>query len=365
MTPKHRLLPLVLATAVACSAPPAAPEQSDSFPVATPRLAPSTYERSYVTNLSARRRTEVRARARGIVEAVHVDEGQAVKEGDLLFVVSAGELEHELEKARAARKSAEAELQAARVERNNTSMLHERNIVSESELALADARLQAARARLDEARAVEGQADLAARYSRVRAPFAGVVNRIPHKLGATVDEGELLTTITDTSEMLAYFRLSEQEYLAAWAPGRGEPVREVHLRLADGQIYSQAGTIDAMETEIDTGTGSIGLRARFPNPAGVLLHGGSGTVSVKVPLGEALLVPQKSTFQVQDQIYVYALDADGAARARRIEPVSRLGEFFVVRSGLGPDEKFIVEGLQHVREGDRIAARPVALAAGN
>ena len=253
--------------------------------------------------------------------------------------------------------SATAELQAAGIERTNTRMLLDKAVVSKAEMAVIDAKAQLLAAKLEEARAQEGQAVVSLGYSEVRAPFPGVVNRVPKKMGSVVAEGDLLTTLTDTSEVLVYFRVSEQEHLEYTSPnGRGRS-REVSFKLANGELLPATGVLDAAENEFDRNTGTIALRARFPNPQGTLKHGGSGKVLVSTMLRDALTIPQKSTFEVQDHLYVYIIDGDGKARARRIVPRIRLEDAFVVESGIKPDERFILEGVQKVEEGARVVVR--------
>jgi membrane fusion protein (multidrug efflux system) len=334
-----------------------------TFAVAAPGRADAAYEREYVGEVRALRRADVRTRTKGRIEAVAVDEGQPVTEGQLLFSLSNGELHEEMRKARAIVASAAAELQGAQTERASTKILLDKDIVSPAEIALLDAKIQTLAAKLDEAKAAERQAVINLGYAEVRAPFGGVVNRLPKKEGSLVDDGDLLTTVTDASEVLVYFRVPESEYLEYAATNGNGRSKDVGLVLANGERLPGAGVMDAVETEIDRSTGTIAFRARFKNEGNRLKHGSTGKVLVKSQLTDAITVPQKSTFEVQDHLYVYVVDADGTARARRIVPRLRLEDTFVVASGIAPDERFILEGIQMIRDGTRVAVRPDGLVA--
>jgi len=328
-----------------------------TFPVGHPGREDAAYEREYVGEVHALRRADVRARIEGRIEAVAVDEGQTVEANQVLFTLNDERLQQELRQARAAVASAAAELKAAQTERASTKILLDKNVVSTAEMALIDARIDGLAAELEAARAAEARAAIDLSYAEIRAPFAGVVNRLPRKVGSMVDQGELLTTVTNASEILVYFRVPESEYLEFVAPRGSERADEISFVLVSGERLPATGVVDAVETEIDRGTGTIAFRARFPNQGGLLKHGSSGKVLVKSILNDALTVPQKSTFEVQDQLYVYVVEPDGTARARRIVPRLRLDQTFVVESGLAPDDRFILDGVQKVRDGTQVIVR--------
>lgn len=335
-----------------------APATRSTFAVASPKLADTSFEREYVGEVQAVRYAEIRSRLKGLIESVAVDEGQSVKSGQQLFSITAGELQQELLKARAATKSAEAELKLTRLEQENTKMLFEKKVVSSAEMALADSKVEALLARVEESKANGNQMAISLTYAKVRAPFDGVVNRIPHKVGSVVSEDDLLTTITDASEVLVYFRVSEREYLEYAAASPDQRSKDISLKLADGTPHPSRGVIDAVESEVSRETGNLAFRARFPNPGQMLRHGSSAKVVIRTSLQGALLVPQKSTFEVQGRLFVYSLDAENTTRAKEIVSKQRVGDSFVVASGLGPQDRFILEGVQKVKEGMRVDIVP-------
>ncbi|MDP1828607.1 MAG: efflux RND transporter periplasmic adaptor subunit [Archangium sp.] len=337
-------------------------EVAEAFPVASP-LVGSSFEREYVGQVQALQHLELRARLKGFIESVGVDEGQPVKAGQLLFSISARELQQEVKKAQAAVERAVADLEAAQVEQGNTKMLFEKKVVSEVELKVATSRVASLAAQLQEARAHEGQAAINLSFGQIRAPFDGVVNRIPRKAGSVVAEDELLTTMTNTDEVFVYFRVSEQEYLDYASASEADRPRDVTLKLANGSVYSSPGVIDAVESEFDKETGNLAFRARFPNPGQVLKHGASGKIVIRGDAHEALVIPQRSTFEIQENVYVFTLDANDVAHAKRVVPRMRVKDTFVLDSGLSATDRFIVEGVQKVKEGDRITVRPQPLPA--
>jgi membrane fusion protein, multidrug efflux system len=333
----------------------------NSFPVASPTQAAEAYEREYVAEIQAVQHVELRARMKGFIEALAVDEGQAVKKGQPLFSISAREVQQELQKAQAATAGALAELASAQLERTNTKLLFEKKVVSDVELAVSESKVRSLRAKLDQAKAEEGQAAINLSYAQVRAPFDGIVNRIPKKTGSIVAEGDLLTTIANTNEMLVYFRLSEREFLEYSATSDEDRPKEVRLKLASGEVYPIPGRIDAVESEFDKATGNIALRARFPNEKHDLKHGSSGKIVVSIRVRDALMVPQRSTFEIQEHVYLYVLDQNDIAHARRIEPRLRLKDAFVVNAGLTAQDRFVLEGVQRIKDGERIVVRPESL----
>lgn len=331
---------------------------AEAYTVAYPTVSDAVMEREYVAEIRAARYAEVRARVRGIVEVVAVDEGQAVKAGQHLFSIGAHDLEQELVAAKAAAVAAQAELQAARLELNNSQLLFDKNVISAAELAMTKAKVAALEAKVRELKAASARAAVELGYARITAPFSGVVNRIPNRVGSAIAEEELLTTIADTSEVYAYFRLSERDYLQQRSEFHGDRPLEVWLKLADGSRFSRPGVVDAVANEFDRETGSIAVRARLDNENAALKHGSSGKIVLETELPEAILVPQEATFEVQGNIFVYAVDADDVVHTRKVVPKLRLDEHFVVESGLTAADRFVLEGTQKLSEGVKIQALP-------
>ena len=333
------------------------PLVADTYPVVRPYRVDTIFNKEYIAEINARQNVEIRTRVKGFIEKIHVDEGKPVQAGQLLFTLGTRLFREDLLRAEAAFKSAVAELKVLEVELQNTQTLAARQIVSDSELKMAMARKEAAEARVEEARAAVGIAKLNLSYAEVKAPFSGVINRIPYKTGSVVSEGDLLTTLSDNREMFAYFNISEREFINIMKRDSLGNREDVSLVLADNEEFPEKGRIETAETEIDRATGNIAFRARFRNPDQLLRHGSSGRILVREELKQALVVPQKATFEIQDKTYVYVVDDNGVVRSRNIIPRLRLPHLFVIQSGLDTSDRVILEGIQSVKDGMKVNVR--------
>jgi len=337
-----------------CSSSTKVENRLEKFPVSSPLIVDTTYVKEYVADIHSIQNVEIRAKVEGMLEAIHVDEGQAVKQGQLLFTINSQQFRQELLKAQAALASALAEAKAAEVELNNVKTLFEKNIISQSELDLALAKLDAFNANVEEAKAHEASARLQLAFAQIHAPFSGLINRIPNKAGSLLEEGALLTTLSNNKEVFAYFNLSEQDYLDYITSSKEVKLSEATLQLANNTMYPLTGKIEMIESEFDRSTGNIAFRTRFPNPSQLLKHGGSGKIMLKTTLKNAMLVPQKSTFEVQENIYVFVVTEGNKVQQQKIVPSYRLPQVYVISSGLAANDQFVYEGIQKLKEGDAI-----------
>lgn len=328
----------------------------ETFQVIQPLIKDTVYLREYVADIQSVQNTEIRAKAGGYLETIHVDEGEFVAAGQPLFTISRKQYEQEVLQAEAAVTSAVAETKAAEVELKNTRALVEKNIVSQSELELAQAKVEALKARTAEARAHEANARLELSFAQIRAPFAGYINRIPNKAGSLIVEGSLLTTISNNNQMLVYFNVSEREYLDYLSTSSEGKPKEVQLLLANGEVYPFAGQVETAESEFDSSTGNIAFRAKFPNPRQLLKHGATGKIQVSVKLKNALLIPQKSVFEIQDKFFVYEVNDSSRVKMTSVTPSYRLPELYVIERGLSAEARVLYEGIQLVTAGERINA---------
>ncbi|WP_129715400.1 efflux RND transporter periplasmic adaptor subunit [Pedobacter sp. SYP-B3415] len=315
---------------------------------------------NYVADIQAGKNVEIRARMQGFIDKIMVDEGQKVKQGQLLFKMNDKEYRIDLAKAQASLASAQSAIKIAEVDLERIKTLVQKKVISASELDLGQARLNEARAKVNEAQAQIDDARQHLSYSLVRAPFEGIIDRIPFKSGSLVSEGSLLTTLSDNRKMYAYFDVSENEYLQFVKNGKGQfnANKETTLVLADGSVYPLKGHIETQESTFSDGTGSIAFRAVFPNPDHLLKHGASGKVQLRSALKTCLLVPQKSVFEIQDKNYVFIVGKDNKVSMKSFVPSMRLAEFFVVGSGLKPGDRIVYEGVQNIRDGAKINPVP-------
>lgn len=315
-------------------------EEPPAFAVTTVLRQDTEIVHDYVCQIRAVRHIELRALEGGYLSETFVDEGQRVERGQRMFQILPLVYQAELAVA-------SAEMQSAEIEYRNTQMLRDGNVVSANQLALAQAELDRSTAR-------RRLAQTHLQFASLDAPFDGIVGRLMARRGSLLEEGELLTVLSDNSEMWVYFNVSETEYLAYRAEhGVNDPV-PVRLRMANGEIFPQPGTIQTIEADFDNETGTIAFRAGFPNPDGLLRHGETGEILVTRVVPGALVIPQAATWRVLDKTYVFVVDEDDAVHAREITLGEQLPHLYVVREGLAEGERVLIEGLRRVRDGDTI-----------
>ena len=341
-------------------------ESKDSIrtiPVTELKTQKTKLHREYVGDIHAVRNVEIYARVKGYLEEVYVDEGKEVRKGQVLFRINSEEYVSNLAKAKANLQSAVAEAKGAELELKRVKMLVEKNVISKTEVEVADAKLAAANAKIEEAKSERSTAAMHLAQTQIRAPFDGVIDRLPYKTGSLINEGTLLTTLSDTKSVFAYFNVSENEYLE-YTKARGKASNQnaiVELELADGSYFKHKGTVETMEGAFDEGTGSIAFRARFSNPEKLLKHGSTGTIRLTNTVENAILVPQKAAFEIQDKNFIYVVGKDNRIKIRSFVPKSRLAGYYIVKSGLEPGETIVCEGLQGLKDGAMINPKTIAL----
>ncbi len=356
-------------------------EEAHRLVVTTPVVRDVVITQEYVAQIHSRRHIELRSLETGYLDQINVEEGQMVKKGTTLFrivpVLYQAKLDTEV---------AHAEVQ--KIKYDNTKVLQNKAIVSNQELALASAELSQAQAQVNLARAELN-------FANVRAPFDGIVDRQRHQLGSLVEEGDILSTLSDNSVMWVYFNVPESRYLDYKANG-GDADLKLELKLANGQLFPQPGTIGAIEADFDNETGNIAFRADFPNPDVLLRHGQTGTILARRPVRNAVVIPQRSTYEILAKKYVFVVEASsgagarvnanvathgdtrtapknhehgvkpstsstkaakyhGIVRQREIVIQDEMDDLYVIKEGLKVTDKIIFEGIRQVRDGDNVA----------
>ncbi len=321
-------------------------------------------DRVYVADIQAIQNVELRSRVSGFLEKIHVDEGMLVKKGQLLFTISDEEYKAEVSRAKASLNSIIADAKTVELELERVRMLVNKKILSSTELDVAKAKFAAENARIEEARAALEHARAKLSYTHIYAPYDGIIDRIPLKPGSLVDEGTLLTTVSDISSVFAYFNISENEYLEylrAQQHTNDTGNKIVRLILSDGKEYQLAGKIETVVSEFQESTGSIAFRARFPNPAHLLKHGATGKIKLSSHVDDALVLPQKAVFEIQDKNYVFVVNKDNKIAMRNFKPKARLNELYIVESGLTEGETIVYEGIQNIKDGMVVSPDVVSL----
>ena len=311
-----------------------------TFKVTSPLLKDTTVIQEYVSQIHSISHIEIRSQERGYLQKFFVDEGQHVKKGQPLFEIMPKLYEAEFAKAKA-----EADL--ARIEYMNTKALSDSNIVSKNELAMA-------KANYDKANAELSLAEVHLGFTKIRAPFDGIIDRFQVRLGSLVDEGELITTLSDNSEMWVYFNVPEAEYLDYMEQERDSSKQKVQLKMANNKLFKEEGFVSTIEADFNNETGNIPFRATFPNPKGLLRHGETGNILLTSVLDHVLIIPQKTTFEILEKKYVFVVDEENKIHSREITIAEELPHLFVISKGLKESDKILLEGLRKVREGDEI-----------
>lgn len=334
------VLALISVSLPACNGHRDERQEAHKIVVTMPQSKPITITEQYVCQIHSRRHVKIRALERGYLQAITIKEGQTMKEGDEMFkvipVIYKAKLDVEL-----------ADQDVAQMEYNYSKKLSDEKVVSANEVSLVKAKLARAHAKVQLA-----EAEL--NFATVKAPFDGIVDRLHHQQGSLVDEGETLTTLSDNSLMWVYFNVPEASYLDYMTELNQHEDQKIELKLANGKKFSQIGKIGAIEAEFNNTTGNIPFRADFPNPDRLLRHGQTGTVLISRVLKKAVVIPQRATFQVLDKRYVYVVDKEHLAHQREVEVQNELDDIFVIKTGLGVDDRIILEGLREVRDGDKV-----------
>jgi membrane fusion protein (multidrug efflux system) len=362
-------------------------EESRRTVVTSPLAKDVVVTKTYVCQIHSRRHIEVRAIDSGYLQQIHIQEGQKVKRGDVLFKIVPV-----LYQAKLDTEAAEAEL--AQIKYNNTKNLTNRAVVSEQELALAKAELARAKARV-------GLAQAEYNFTDLRAPFDGIVDRQQQQQGSLVNEGDVLSTLSDNEVMWVYFNVPEARYLEYKASLEKESL-DVELKLANGEVFPYPGKIGAIEAEFNNETGNIAFRADFPNPDNLLRHGQTGTILIHHKLHDAVVIPQRSTFEILANKYVYVIEpgtkqasqpaspegsgndhkpaaqhgepaveqgasaaahggktgakatGHGIVRQRQIVIRDELEDIYLINTGVSVTDKIIFEGVRQVRDGESV-----------
>ena len=330
---------IALLSLVSCNSKKEEKEEAGKFTVTNPVAIDTSFTKEYVSQIRSVRNIEIRTQEKGYLQNIYVDEGQYVNAGQILFRIMPKMYEAELLKA-------QSEAKAAEIELLNAKTLADKNIVSKSEQALAQAKLEQARAEV-------AMAKLHFSFTEIRAPFAGTIDRLPKKLGSLIEEGELLTSLSDNSKMFAYFNVSEPEYIDYQQNVKDRGDSNVSLLLANGEPLKYKGKVEVIESEFDPETGNIAFRASFPNSDKLLKNGETGKVLMTIPVKNALVIPQKATYEVQDKVYVFVVDKNDVLKSKEITVVGQMPDLYVIK-GISENEKIVLDGVQKAKDDDKI-----------
>jgi membrane fusion protein (multidrug efflux system) len=316
-------------------------EEHHKIVVTSPKAKDVIISEQYVCQIDSQRNIKVRALQDGYLEKIPVKEGQSVKKGDLMFKILPT-----LYKSKLDAELAEARL--AELELNNTKRLFKQKVVSIQEVALYEAKLARAKAKVKLAQAEFN-------FTEIRAPFDGIIDRLHEQQGSLIKERDVLSTLSDNSLMWVYFNVPEARYLEYMASSPQEKKDQlIELVLANGSKFPYASTGLTVEARFNNENGNIPFRADFPNPDRLLRHGMTGTVLIHRALKNAIVIPQRATFEILDKQYVYVVEKDNVVRQRAIVVQNELEDIFVIKKGIGVDDRIVYEGVRQVHDGEKV-----------
>jgi membrane fusion protein (multidrug efflux system) len=317
-------------------------EEQIKLLVTSPLQKDTTITKEYVAQIHAYQHIELRALEKGYLQKIFVDEGQLVREGQPMFQITPLIYNADVQKS-------QAEANYVGIEYKNTKSLADSNIVSKNELALA-------KAKFDKAKAEVSLAKTHLQFTSIKAPFTGIMDHFQGRLGSLVDEGDLLTTLSDNSKMWVYYNVPEAEYIAYKEHAKaGDKEVNVRLMMANNEVFPYPGKVQAIEADFNNETGNIAFRATFPNPKGLLRNGETGSVLMTVPLQHALIIPQKATFEVLEKKFVYVVDKNNVVHQKEVNIASEMPDLYIVKDGITPSDKILLEGIRKVKDGEKIS----------
>lgn len=338
--------------------------QVQAYPVVTISEISTSLETDYPATLEGIQNVDIRPKVDGFIEKIYVDEGAAVKKGQLLFKINAPQYEQLVRTANAAISSAEADVNTAQLQVNKTRPLVEKDIISKYDLDAAELTLQSRKAALARTKAELVNAKVNLGYTSITSPVDGVIGSIPFKTGSLVSgtSAQPLTTVSNISKVYAYFSMNEKQLLDFSRNYKGKDLQAqiknippVSLVLSDGSAYAENGVVGSINGLINTNTGSVSLRATFSNPSMLLRSGASASVRIPQHLENAILIPQKSTIDLQGKKFVYVVDSKGMIKNTEVEIMELAkGNFYVVTKGLKVGDKIVLEGFQSLKDGMEI-----------
>jgi membrane fusion protein, multidrug efflux system len=372
MKPVNQLLSLaVLALLYACSGKqnPAAPTaQAVPVPVYNVTTHDAFTWQEYPVMLEGRTDVEIRPQVDGYLQSVFVDEGAFVKAGQAIFKIEDHRYREALNNATGSLNVAEAALINAKLEVEKLTPLVDGKVISEYQLKSAKAALKIAEGNKKQAEAAVASARINLEFTTIKAPVSGYITRLPKKQGSLVSaaDPQPLTTLSDNAEVHAYFSVSEADFTKFRATHEGATLNDklshlppLSLVLPDNTEYAQKGRIDMVDGQFNKTTGAITLRASFPNAQGLLRAGNTGKVKLGLPHAGAVLVPQASTVELQDKIFVYTVDKANKVAKTPITIVGKSGNDYLVKDGVKAGDRIVYKGFEGLQDGVTVAPEKI------
>lgn len=319
--------------------------------------------KDYIGTIEGKINVEIRSQVEGILEEIYVDEGQYVHAGQPLFKINPLPYQEILNNALATENVERAKLKNAKLEVDRMRPLIDHEVIAEVQLQAVKANYEVAQASLARASAAVASAKINYGFTTITAPVQGYIGMIPKRVGNLINRGEKtpMTVLSDVSDVYVYFSISESDYLYftknktvindSTRNSLGSILPEATLYLADGTLYSQKGNVDAVSGQVNRSTGSISLRASFPNSAEIMRSGNTGTIQLKEAKKGVILIPQEAIITIQDRHFVYVIDKDSKARMTPVELNGVSDKNYIVSNGLQRGDVVILTGFHKLEEG--------------
>ena len=340
------------------------------LPVFSVQSTSATTYQEFTASLEGTKDIEIRAQVDGYLDRIYVDEGAIVRKGQELFHIDSRSYTEQLNTAKAGLATAKANLANAQINVTKLTPLVQNNVISEVQLKTAQAAYDAAAANVEQAQAMVHAAEINLGYTTVRAPVDGYIGRIPLKTGSLVGRTtvEPLTVVSELKEVYAYFSMSENDFLRFKNQVTGKTMEEkiknippVELVLSDGNAYPHKGKIQTVAGQFDQNTGAISFRAVFPNPEKLLRSGNTGRIRIAQLDSNALIIPQESTYEVQDKVFVFAVADSNKVSSKPIVITGKTSGYYFVDSGVSVGDKIVFTGLGNLSDGMMIVPKPISM----
>lgn len=331
-----------------------------ALPVLPINSAAATTYQEFSASIEGKTNVEIRPQVSGLLDKIYVEEGAYVTQGQPLFKINDRPYDEESNNAQASVVAAKANMEKAAIEVNRLTPLVENRVVSDVQLKAAQAAYDAAKAQVSQAEAAGKNAGINLGYTLLKAPVSGYIGRIPFKVGALVGKGEAqpLTMVSDIKEVYAYFGMSESDFLKFTNQVPGKTIDEkikvlppVELQLADNSIYPAKGKIELMEGQFDRSIGAITFRATFPNAEHLLRSGITGKIRIPQANTGLLPVPQTSTYEIQDRIFVFTVGDSNKVVGKQLHIVSKTTDYYLVDKGVQAGDKIVFAGMDRLVDG--------------
>lgn len=334
------------------------------LPIIYVDTATAIIDKEYMGSIEGKINVEIRPQVEGILEQIFVDEGDFVQEGQPLFQIDVSAYREIYNNALANENVEKAKLRNAELEVERLEPLIDNEVIAPVKLETAKSNYQIAKASLAKATAAVASAKINMEFTTIKAPVSGYIGRIPKRIGNLVakSDKEPLTYLSDVSDVYVYFSMSETDYLYFSRSNNQSPdslknsslgtlLPEATLFLADGAEYSEKGMIDAISGQINRSTGSISLRASFPNSKDLMRSGNTGTIKIMETRKGVIMIPQEVTTNIQDKIFVYLLDSENKVQLREIKTEGSTDKRFIVSEGLKSGDRIVKTGFNKLSEG--------------